>query len=88
VTHAQRRPAARAASATFTGQCPVCGKVRYLSRREAREAAARAHPGQRMRAYRCGGYWHLTSVTGEAAAWWRERPGGGAGAPGAGPVNP
>jgi len=58
------------------GRCPDCGKVRYASRREARQAAQglRWHGGNRKRArtYRCGNYWHLTTQDAEKAAWYRE----------------
>ena len=44
--------------------CPDCGKVCYLSRKDARRAATqvtgRRH-GSKLRVYRCGRYWHLTS---------------------------
>ena len=45
------------------GECPDCGKVRYLSRRDARRAVARmkGNGGKARHAYRCGDYWHLTS---------------------------
>lgn len=36
-----------------------CGKVRYLTKREAKNAARRIHPSERMHAYRCDDYWHL-----------------------------
>jgi hypothetical protein len=41
------------------GTCTECGRSRYFSRREARYAVRLASPGVRLRAYRCGGFWHL-----------------------------
>lgn len=41
--------------------CPVCGKGTYLSRKDARTAARRNHPGARLHAYECepgSGRWH------------------------------
>jgi hypothetical protein len=42
--------------------CPRCGKQCYRSRRGARAAGHLLYPARRMYAYRCGGYWHLTSM--------------------------
>ncbi|MFC9973888.1 hypothetical protein ACFVH6_23615 [Spirillospora sp. NPDC127200] len=41
------------------GTCGGCGRARYLTRREARRAARIAAPSARLRAYRCGSWWHL-----------------------------
>ncbi|GAA4132263.1 hypothetical protein GCM10022416_11860 [Actinomadura keratinilytica] len=46
------------------GTCARCGRARYPSRREARQAARLAAPGVRLRAYRCGTSWHLTTPAG------------------------
>ncbi|MBE1533261.1 hypothetical protein H4W34_003094 [Actinomadura algeriensis] len=46
------------------GMCGRCGRARYETRRTARHAARIAAPGIRLRAYRCGTAWHLTSPTG------------------------
>lgn len=46
------------------GLCGRCGRARYETRRTARHAARIAAPGTRLRAYRCGTAWHLTSPTG------------------------
>lgn len=52
--------------------CPGCGKVRHLSRPAAKRSAKMQ--GRRMRAYRCGDFWHLTSYQPHGrAAWYRER---------------
>lgn len=37
----------------------ACGKVRYVSRREARAAAREQRRFGRMSAYQCGASWHL-----------------------------
>ncbi|MDB4872712.1 MAG: hypothetical protein JWL97_3716 [Gemmatimonadales bacterium] len=42
------------------GTCGACGRARYISRCEARYAARLASPGTRLRAFRCGTFWHLT----------------------------
>lgn len=46
------------------GLCGRCGRARYTTRRTARHAARIAAPGVRLRAYRCGDAWHLTSPAG------------------------
>lgn len=59
----------------MTAPCQ-CGKIRFLSRRHARQAARgfRNHGTPMMRAYRCpGGFWHLTSQGAAETAWWRAR---------------
>lgn len=52
-------PNRRTATALSVGVCPTCGKRRYPSRRDARKAARLAHPGDHLRAYLCGAFWHL-----------------------------
>jgi hypothetical protein len=47
------------------GNCPVCGKHRFASRRAAKRAARDLHPHDSMRAYRCGNFWHY----GHNSAW-------------------
>lgn len=42
-----------------TASCPDCGKVRYLTRADAKRSARRQ--SRRMRAYRCGQFWHLAT---------------------------
>ncbi|MDF5756613.1 hypothetical protein [Spongiactinospora sp. TRM90649] len=54
---------ARDPASRHVGRCPACTKVRYPSRRAARAAARRLYPGTNMRAYPCGGYWHLARNT-------------------------
>lgn len=51
--------------------CPDDGKFCYPSRHAAERTAARIHPGETMRAYQCGDWWHLTSM--DADAIERER---------------
>ncbi|MEU5993878.1 hypothetical protein ABZ806_33315 [Spirillospora sp. NPDC047418] len=46
------------------GLCGRCGRARYPTRRTARHAARIAAPGTRLRAYRCGDTWHLTTPPG------------------------
>lgn len=42
------------------GQCPTCGKVRYLTKAAAKRAIARhEHRDGRLNAYRCGEFWHI-----------------------------
>lgn len=43
------------------GLCGRCGRARYATRSQARRAARIGMPGRRLRAYRCGDAWHLTS---------------------------
>ncbi|MEV6633901.1 hypothetical protein AB0M54_24430 [Actinoplanes sp. NPDC051470] len=42
-------------------RCEGCGKVSFVSRKDARRGARRAVDGERPRAYRCptSPYWHL-----------------------------
>jgi hypothetical protein len=42
-------------------RCPDCGKVRYLTRRHAKQIARRisARRSGRLNAYRCGEFWHI-----------------------------
>lgn len=60
-----------------------CGKVRYLTRKEARHHARTfrgSHDYGKLRAYQCdGGFWHLTSQSARRTTIWRawERPGTG-----------
>lgn len=49
-------------------ECPLCGKRCYLSRKAAKKAARLLHPGTHMRRYKCGDYWHVTSMR-EHPAW-------------------
>lgn len=41
------------------GKCPDCGKNRYLTRKDARNARKTLHPEDpTMGTYPCGGFWH------------------------------
>jgi hypothetical protein len=53
--------------------CPDCGKRGYISKRAAKQAAGVLYPGTRMRVYRCGDMWHMTSFDAAAIASLRER---------------
>ena len=53
------------------GTCASCGKLIYPSRRAAKAKGRQLYPGVLMRAYRCGGSWHLTSQDGAAAVRYR-----------------
>ena len=41
--------------------CPDCGKLRYCSKAEAKQAERRMFPRKRSRAYQCGDFWHLAT---------------------------
>jgi hypothetical protein len=49
----------RSASDAWAGLCPVCGKHRFATRKAAKAAARARYPGEALRAYRCGSYWHM-----------------------------
>jgi hypothetical protein len=62
---------------TGTVRCPPpCGKVRFLSRKQARGAARNFHcESQRVRVYECGqwpGFWHLTTWDAERTTRMRD----------------
>ena len=38
--------------------CPDCGKRAYTSKGSAKNSARVLYPGQRMRVYQCGPWWH------------------------------
>lgn len=61
-------------------RCPDCGKVRYVSRRAARKAASQLpqSQGRRMRAYKCGEFWHLTSQGTAKVTYFRDQDRGAA----------
>lgn len=56
------------------GACPECGKMRYTSKGQAKRAG-RQTPRRRgkLRVYRCGAYWHLTSQATAKVTMHRER---------------
>ena len=44
----------------IVGRCPDCGKVRYRTKRFAKQIARQKHPGEQMSAYECSdGFFHL-----------------------------
>lgn len=53
--------------------CADCGKRAFVSKRAAKRSAAVTFPGQRMRVYQCGEWWHLTSQDAARTAEMRER---------------
>ena len=50
--------------------CQTCGKPKrsYATRADARRAARSVRVHKKIRTYRCGNYWHLTSVPADRAA--------------------
>ena len=57
-----------------------CGKIRYLSRKNARQDARRFQgiPAGKLRAYQCGGgFWHLTSEPTWKTTFYRDLRTGG-----------
>lgn len=42
----------------YIGKCPTCGKRTFGTRHDAKRAAKKAHPNDRMSIYRCGVGWH------------------------------
>jgi hypothetical protein len=68
---------------TGAARCPLpCGKVRFLTRKQARDAARNFHSEPRhMRTYRrpqMPGFWHLTTGSAQRTAWFRDLRAGGA----------
>jgi hypothetical protein len=41
------------------GRCPECGKIRYLSRKDAKHIARTLNRDHEVNIYRCGDFWHL-----------------------------
>ena len=65
--------------------CPEDGKIRYYTRQQAKAEIARIRGkgrglGVKLRAYRCGDFWHVTSQSSETVAAYRDYDRGGAGA--------
>jgi hypothetical protein len=54
--------------------CPEDGKIRYYTRKDALRFGRRQPrtAGMRLRAYRCGEFWHLTSQDTAEITWYRE----------------
>ena len=65
----------------YVGDCPTCGKRRYLSRAKARKVARDAFPGDHLAAYACGDFWHLgrlpSHVVHRGLTRWMPSRGGG-----------
>lgn len=51
--------------------CPVCGKIRYMTRKGARRAGTR-HAAGPVHTYPCGGFFHFTTETAEQTAARRD----------------
>lgn len=48
---------------TDLGECPICGKIRYTSRKRAKEVARTIFPTARhLSEYKCAGYWHIGNL--------------------------
>jgi hypothetical protein len=43
----------------WIGTCPDCGKHRFQTRADAKRAAKQLFPGEKLRVYPCGGYYHF-----------------------------
>lgn len=56
--------------------CPDCGKRAYASKASAKNGARSLYPGQRMRVYKCGPWWHLTSQDAARTAEEKDRVAG------------
>lgn len=54
--------------------CPADGKIRYYSRKAALRFGRRQPrtAGLKLRAYRCGEFWHLTSQSTPTVTWYRK----------------
>jgi hypothetical protein len=59
--------------ARYAPECADCGKKCYPSRKMARAVARILFPGQRMRAYECGGAFHVTSQDADSAELGRRQ---------------
>lgn len=55
----------------ITARCPACGKIRYLSRKDAR-VQRKLWPGVRLHAYRCGDFWHVTTEDSATTAAYKD----------------
>lgn len=56
--HKRRGPNTDGHTSVMSHTCE-CGKFAYLTRKDARATARRAHPNESMSQYQCGGYWHI-----------------------------
>jgi len=48
----------RVTKRNHVGNCPRCGKRRYITRKDAKTAYKLFFPGRTMNTYQCGEYWH------------------------------
>ena len=53
--------------------CAECGKRGYSSREQAKDTGRQLHPGARLRIYKCGPLWHLTSQGASATEYYRSQ---------------
>ena len=53
--------------ARYAADCAACGKKCYPARDLAKAVARVLYPGRKMRAYKCGGEFHVTSQDAETA---------------------
>lgn len=53
--------------------CPECDKRAYTSKATAKNTARLLYPGVKMRVYKCGPWWHLTSQDAARTEWMRRR---------------
>lgn len=53
---------------SYVRTCPDCGRRSYASRPLAKRAARAMFPGQSLRPYRCGHYWHFGPIQRKAEA--------------------
>lgn len=53
-------------------RCPACGKVRFPTRRSARKWGRHQYPAAKIRAYKCGNFWHFTSQDTATTTWFKD----------------
>ena len=71
----QRRADRPHDNAGSVGNCPDCGKPRYLSRKAAKTAQrqGRSISTGAVRVFECGGYWHWSAQDAATVTAYRER---------------
>lgn len=55
------------------GDCPLCGKLRYTSKKNAKATAKEQHPTEHLSVYPCGNYWHLGHLPYSVQRGWNPR---------------
>ena len=53
--------------------CDECGKHGYTSKEQAKIISRQLHPGEQLRVYKCGPWWHLTSQTTATTEYYRQQ---------------